>query len=625
MDISFFGASFREVFGFTLEANKSGSKAPAIKPPVFDPRRKPNVSSLSLRDKSFVAPDPQDGAAILNYGSGSVSSGITFDDLFQTENQLVTHYRQMSLYPECDAAIDDVINAMLVAEDEKLMVSINLNHLKVSDYLKTKIRGEFDSIIRLLKFRQNYYRIAKCWYVDGRLYYHIMIDEKNPKAGIKELRYIDPRQVRFVRGINKVIDPRTGAPVVLDVNEFFLYNPHGIINPSMNTGIPIAKDSIAFANSGELNPHCTHIISHLHKAIKPLNQLKMMEDAVVIYRITRAPERRVFYVDVGNLPTNRAEQYVKDLMNRFKSRLVYNQATGEVGDDRRYMAMQEDFWLPRRDGAKGTQIDTLKGGENLGEMEDVDYYLRQLYKSLNVPVSRLDPTSGFNLGRSADINRDEDKFADFVDRLRKKFSDIFNSLLRVQLILKNIVTEDGWNEMVEDITYDYLSNSYYKEVRDAEILRGRLELAEKADAYVGMYFSHREVKTNILMQSQETIDRINAEIENEKTAGQFSVRAGKVVSNMGRAGEDEYPGFLPPEMDDDGNPIPQKEPKEKEVESKNVRRKGSSSKYTKDDDSLSDDESDDSDSDTKKSSKKKKVIRRVRVGKLELASANEES
>jgi len=607
MDINFFGASFRDVFGFTLPGNGGTSKRQDYSPSI---RQSRNISDLhNSRSLSFVAPDPQDGAMTYQYGAGGQIAAASFDDLYQTENQLITHYRHMSLFPECDSGIDDVINAMLVSEEDKPIVTLRLENLKVSSGLRDKIRDEFYYIQRLLNFKYFYYELARRSYIDGRMYHHIMIDKENPKAGITELRYVDPRQIRKVRGVEKIIDARTGLPVVADVKEFYLYNPMGVLAPTAMQGIPIAVDSISFVNSGILNKDSTMILSHLHKAIKPLNQLKIMEDACVIYRMTRAPERRVFYVDVGNLPTNRAEAYVKDLMNRFKNRLVYNANTGEVGDDRRYLAMQEDFWLPRREGGKGTEVDTLQGGENLGKMDDVDYYLRQLYKSLNVPISRLDPNSGFNLGRSAEITRDEIKFTKFIFRLRSKFSEVFNNPLRVQLILKGLASEAGWKDIKEQISYDYLSDSYFAELKDAEIMRERIDIAEKADGFVGRYFSRTEVRKKILRQSDEDIMRNEKEIREEGVSGMFSVRSGKVVSDTGK----------PKNTKSDDT-----EDSEENIDDKfpgNASQDDDSTKYSHDD-SLSDEGKVSSKKTRSVKKKPTNITRRVRVGKLELASVN---
>ena len=411
--------------------------------------------------------------------------------------------------------------------------------------------------------------------MDGRLNHHMVIDLQNPKAGLQELRYIDPRQIRKVKGVHKVKDPRTGLDIVVNIDEFYLYNPMGILNPSSYQGIPIATDAISHSNSGIISKDGHMLLGYLHKAIRPLNQLKMMEDAVVIYRITRAPERRVFYIDVGNLPTARAERYVRDMMERFKNRLVYNAITGEAGDDRRYMAMQEDFWLPRREGGKGTQIDQLEGGKNLSDMEDVEYFHKALYKSLNIPISRLDPNNGFNLGRATEITRDEIDFQKFINKLRDRFSVAFQVPLRAQLILKGIASEKGWEEIEENLVYEYASDSYFSELKHAEVMRDRLDLLEKSESYIGRYYSHEHIRKNVLQQTDEEIEEIDTQIANEQTTGMFSVRAGKVVPDM--------PDKVGPDRDLDGDGEPDGNAKNTSDTNSDGDRDPSSTKYGIDD------------------------------------------
>ncbi len=523
MLFSLFGAPLRQVFGFDLADKKKKVTSSGV--PVTHQHSSP------AKHASFISPDYQDGSVVYEYGSGSQVGLASFEETFLAENDLINRFRRMALYPECDMAIDDVINSMVVSEKNRRIVNLSLDRLPASTLVKEKIREEFHHIYKLYNFKRNYYQLARRWYEDGRLFHHIVIDPSNPKKGIQELRYIDPRQIKKLKGINKVQDPVTNASIVVNVDEFYLYNPVGHISAgAAHTGIPIALDSIAFSHCGVVQNGM--LLSHLFKAIRPLNQLKMMEDAVVIYRITRAPERRVFYIDVANLPTNRAERYVRDMMERFKSRLVYNAITGEAGDDRRYMAMQEDFWLPRREGGKGSEITQLEGGKNLSEMQDVEYFLKALYKSLNIPISRLDPNNGFNLGRATEITRDEIDFSKFINMIRDRFSDTFRHPLRAQLILKNITTEKGWNEIEEFIDFEYTSDSYFAQLKKAEVMRDQLDLLEKTEPYIGRYFSQDQVRREILGQSDEDIEEIDARIDLERTSGMFSVRAGKVVSTF---------------------------------------------------------------------------------------------
>lgn len=529
---SFFGSPVK--FGFSL--SDKNDFTPSTNLPI-------SVRSKKRHDElvSLVPPSHQDGSIVYEYGSGSQVATANFEELSLLENELIVRYRDMALYAECDMAIDDIMNSMVVSEDNKPIVSLGLDELKISERIKDKMRAEFNTILKLLSFKMNYYELAKRWYVDGKMHHHIIIDPQNPRHGIQELRYIDPRQIRKIKGVHKIKDPMTGLDVVVDTNEFFLFNPLGILQPSSYTGIPISVDAISFAHSGIVSKNGDMILSHLHKAIRPVNQLKMMEDATVIYKLTRAPDRRVFYIDVGNLPTNRAERYVRDMMERFKNRLVYNAITGEAGDDRRYLAMQEDFWLPRREGGKGTQIDTLEGGQNFGDMTDVNYFLKNVYKALNIPISRLDPNNGFNLGRATEITRDEIDFSKFIKKLRNRFSMVFHSCMRVQLILKGITTEEGWNEIEDKINYVYNSDSYFSELKQSEIMQDRLTLLDKAESYIGRYFSHSYVRRNILMQTDDEINDIDAQIEREKTTGMFSVRSGKVIANLPNETEEDPP------------------------------------------------------------------------------------
>ena len=423
----------------------------------------------------------------------------------------------MSVQPECDIAIQDIINeAISMDTTTDNAVEVSLDKLKISASIKNKIREEFNNILGLLDFNNEAYDIFKKWYVDGRLYYHIVIDDKNPKSGIADLRYIDPRKIRKIKEPIKEKDPRTGAILYKGVNEYYMYNAKGLTNAGAAEGVRLAPDSICYAHSGVLDSRNNLIYGHLHKAIKPLNQLRMLEDAVVIYRLARAPERRIFYIDVGNLPKMKAEQYLRDMMVKHKNKLTYDATTGEVRDDRKFMTMLEDFWLPRREGGRGTEITTLPGGQNLGEMEDVEYFKKKLFHSLNVPISRLESENAFQIGRSSEITRDELKFSKFIDRLRIRFAQMFNDLLEIQLALKGITTRDEWKEMKIAVSYKWPRDNHFTELKESEILRNRLEILADVDQHVGKYFSLAWIRKNVLLMSEEEIDKIDTEIKDEE-------------------------------------------------------------------------------------------------------------
>jgi hypothetical protein len=419
------------------------------------------------------------------------------------------------MQPECDSAVEDVVNEAIVMDDQN-PIEIVLDHLKQPNSIKNKIREEFETILEMLDFSNKGYDIFRRWYVDGRIYHHIIINDKDPREGIRELRYIDPRKIRKVREKVKSKDPRTGATIYnKEQKEYYLYNPKGITS-SATQGIKIAVDSISHIHSGLMDSRNNMILGHLHKAVKPLNQLRMLEDATVIYRLARAPERRIFYIDVGNLPKMKAEQYLRDMMVKHKNKLVYDAATGEVRDDRKFMTMLEDFWLPRRDGGRGTEITTLPGGQNLGEMEDVDYFRRKLYKSLNVPITRMEADNQFNLGRASEITRDEIKFNKFVQRLRNRFTHLFDGLLEIQLVLKGVLSRADWEQMRNTIHYDFKQDNYFSELKNAEIMTERLRLAGEIDPLVGKYYSMKWVRENILMMTEEDIKQVDQEIDAER-------------------------------------------------------------------------------------------------------------
>ena len=454
--------------------------------------------------KSFVPPNLDDGAVEIAAG-GAYGTYVDLEGSAKSEAELVTRYREMSLQPECDSAIDDVVNEAIVYNEKEPAISIVLDDLKTGTGIKKKIHEEFDNILRMLNFTTNSYDTFRKWYIDGRLYYHLVIDESNPRAGIQELRYIDPRKIRKIKQPIKKKDEKTNTILTKGYLEYYIFHPRGI-NRS-NQGLKISKDSVCYCHSGLLDQRMLLVLGHLHKAIKPLNQLRMLEDASVIYRLARAPERRIFYIDVGNLPKIKAEQYLRDMMVKHKNKLVYDASTGEVRDDRKFMTMLEDFWLPRREGGKGTEITSLPGGQNLGEMEDIEYFKRKLYKALNVPVSRMEAENNFNLGRASEITRDELKFTKFIARLRNKFTTLFDQLLETQLILTGVTTRAEFREMREHIHYDFLEDNHFSELKNAEIMGDRLRLLGEVDSFVGRYFSQEYVKKYILHMNEDDIKR----------------------------------------------------------------------------------------------------------------------
>ena len=427
----------------------------------------------------------------------------------------------MSNHPECDQAITEIVDEAICHDDDGKVVDINLDNLKQPETIKKKITEEFTNILNMLNFSNLADDIFRRWYIDGRVYYHVIVNESNPKEGIQELRYIDPRKIRKVREVQKGRDPKTGADIIKSMAEYYIYNDRGTTTQSFtaaaNQGLRIAPESVINVNSGMMDAKNTFVISYLHKAIKPLNQLRMIEDAVVIYRISRAPERRVFYIDVGNLPKGKAEQYLRDIMVKYRNKMVYDASTGELRDDRKHMSMLEDFWLPRREGGKGTEITTLPAGQNLGQMDDVQYFQKKLLQSMNVPYSRLEPQGGgmVGLGRSTEVTRDELKFQKFVTKIRNKFSQIFDHALKTQLVLKGVCTSEEWEEFREKIYYDYKKDNNFAELRDAELLQNRLQTLGLIDPYVGRYYSQEWVRKNVLQQTEEDIKEIDKQIESE--------------------------------------------------------------------------------------------------------------
>jgi hypothetical protein len=480
-------------------------------------RRKPEVQL----QPQITAPASDDGAITVTAG-GYFGTYLDLEASFKNENDLISRYREMAMQPELETAIDDIVNEAVVHDVTGKSVTIILDDLEQPDNIKEMIRDEFDNVLRLLDFSNFGQEVFRDWYIDGRLFYQVLLDEKQPKLGIQELVYIDPRKIKKIRNIIKKKDERTGVQVVTGVQEFYIYNDkmtaqgQTLVASNADASVKIAADAIINVNSGLLDPKRQMVLSYLHKAIKPLNQLRMIEDAIVIYRISRAPERRVFYIDVGNMPKIKSEQYLRDIMTKFRNKVVYDSNTGEVKDDRKFMSMMEDFWIPRRGEGKSTEITTLPSGQNLGEMADVKYFEQKLYKSLNVPVSRLETQQGFSLGRSSEITRDELKFTKFIERLRTKFSILFDELMERQLALKGICSVDEWHELKEKIHYDFLKDNNFTEIKESELMANRLQLMNQIDPYVGTYFSRAWVRKHVLQFDEEGIERMQTEIEEEQ-------------------------------------------------------------------------------------------------------------
>ena len=488
-----------ELFGFKIER---------IKQPTSDPRQ------------NIVPPSADDGTQTVPAGGFFASYG-GFDAGARNELDLIRRYREVALHPECDMAVEDIVNEAITSNENQQSVSLDLTKTDYSNNIKEKIRLAFREVLLLLQFDIKGHDIFRRWYVDGRVFYHKIIDAESPRLGLTELRYVDPRKIKKVREMKRGVSmPVPGMPFTAagKFNEFFMFNERGIHPTAASNmgGIKIAPDSITYCPSGLVDQQKNMVLSYLHKAIKPVNQLRMIEDAVVIYRIARAPERRIFYIDVGNLPKIKAEQYLRDIMSRYRNKLVYDASTGEIRDDRNYMSMLEDFWLPRREGGRGTEITTLPGGQNLGEIADIEYFKQKLYRSLNVPISRLESGQGFNMGRAAEISRDELKFTKFVGRLRKKFTMLFHDLLKTQLVLKGVITIEEWDLLQQQITYTFLQDGFFAELNNAEIMRERVALVREVEPYIGKYFSNEYVRTNLLRQTELDIDKQDKQMAIEK-------------------------------------------------------------------------------------------------------------
>ena len=491
-----------ELFGFSIQRSKKDSGG----------------------ETTFSTPTPDDGTIDVA-GGGFFSSVLDLDGRERSDLDYIRRYRDIAQQAECDTAIDDIINEGIISNQNDQSVQITLDRLPYPDKIKRKIRAEFSEVLRLLHFEQKGHDIFRRWYVDGRLFYHKIIDTKNPKRGITELRYIDPTKIKKVREVQK--DKKGIGGITVDmvekVEEYYIYNEKGLGAGGASQGLKIAPDSITYCPSGLIDGNSGRVLSYLHKAIKPVNQLRMIEDALVIYRISRAPERRIFYIDVGNLPKIKAEQYLKDVMNRYRNKLVYDASTGEIRDDRNHMSMLEDFWLPRREGGRGTEITTLPGGSNLGEIDDIQYFQKKLYKSLNVPISRMESDAGFSLGRASEITRDELKFTKFVQRIRKKFVPAFTDILKTQLLLKGIIAPEDWPEMQEHIQYDFLQDGHFAELKDAELLNDRLQMLDSVQSYIGTFFSKEYVLKKVLRMNDAEItemrDQIAKELETDPMDG----------------------------------------------------------------------------------------------------------
>ena len=511
-----------QIFGFSLERAKKVPKGP-----------------------SFVQKDNLDGSLPVS-GGGYYGYTVDMDGAVRNEYELISRYREMVLQPECDSAVDDIVNETICGNFDDVPVAVELSNLKQSDKIKKLIREEFDEILRLLDFDNRSYEIFRRWYVDGRLFYHKVIDPDNPSGGLVDLRYIDPRKIRKVsereqKRPEQLRNMNVNEALTSKAADYFVFDPKGLKNASTNQGMKIAPDSICYCHSGIMDLNKNMVLSHLHKAIKAVNQLRMIEDSLVIYRLSRAPERRIFYIDVGNLPKNKAEQYLREVMGRYRNKLVYDANTGEIKDDKKFMSMLEDFWLPRREGGRGTEITTLPGGQNLGELEDVKYFQKKLYKALNVPSSRLETETTFNIGRAAEITRDEVKFQKFVARLRKRFSELFMDLLKTQLVLKGICSLEEWDDMKEHIQFDFIADNYFTELKEIEIRNERMNQVATMDPFVGKYFSLDYMRRQVLKQTESEIKEIDKQIKDEIAAGLVLDPAAQMDPAMAAGGE------MPPE------------------------------------------------------------------------------
>lgn len=471
---------------------------------------------IAKQPVSFVPSVQEDGSSSVAAG-GYYGQYVDLDgDSAKTDIDLIRKYRVAAEQPECDQAIDDIVNEAIVGDHDDSPVSLNMDRLDQPSSIKKLMRSEFDYLCKLLNFSLNAQDIFRRWYIDGRIFYHMIVDETKPDSGIQELRVIDALRIRKVHEIKEEIDIKTGAKIIKDVDDYYLYQDGGL--QKSDIGLKINKDAVCYVPSGILDSSRKRVLSPLHKAIKPVNQLRMMEDSLIIYRLARAPERRIFYIDVGNLPKGKAEEYMRTIMNQYRNKLVYDAQTGEIRDDRKHMSMLEDFWLPRREGGRGTEITTLPGGENLSQIDDILFFQRKLYRCLNVPIGRMESETPFSLGRTTEISRDEVKFQKFIDRLRKKFSVLFFELLRTQLLLKGIITDEDWPEIRENIAIDFRQDNYFTELKESEVLSERLALLQTMQPYIGKYFSDQWVRRHILQQTDEDIEIMNGEMNSDGSA-----------------------------------------------------------------------------------------------------------
>jgi hypothetical protein len=526
----------------------------------FDVKRNKKASDIITDNPSFVPPEADDGSAIINAG-GYFGTYLDVEGNIKNESDLIRRYREIAMYADVDNAIEDIVNESIVKSKEGVIVKLNLEDLKedLSDNIRGMIADEFTNVLKLLNFSLRAHEIYRRWYVDGRLYYHKIIDPSKPNEGLKELRFIDPRKIKKIREVKKQRDPKTNAEIVTDVKEYYIFNEKGLIASSPGQagtltaqGLKIAPEAVCYVPSGYVDIDKNIVLSYLHKAIKPVNQLRMVEDSLVIYRLARAPERRVFYIDIGNLPKIKAEQYMKDIMAKYRNKMVYDANTGEIRDDKKYLSMLEDFWLPRREGGRGTEIDTLKGGDNLSQIDDIQYFQKKLYQALNVPLSRLLPDQPFNFARGQEISRDEIKFSKFIDRLRNRFGELFNDLLKTQLVAKRILSEDDWKEIRDRVRFDFVQDIFYSEITDLEIERQRVELLTEMQPFVGTYYSRAWVRKHVLRQSEEDVIQLDKEMAAEQQ-DMVNVAGGA----MGPAG----PGMAPGTQDggEQGQPQPQQQ------------------------------------------------------------------
>lgn len=493
----------------------------------FEIKRARRDNAAEEKLQSIVPPVDDDGAGYVTAAGAHYGTYVNLgeDNKVKDDAQLIRQYRAVSHHPEVDAAVEDIVNESITTSDKQSSVSISLDEVKISDSIKKQITEEFDGILQMLRFNEMGHDIFKRWYIDGRLYYHLVVDESSPRLGIQEIRPIDAAKTRKVKQVKREKDPKTGANIVKKVDEFYIYQEIADATKSgttgTNQGIRLSPDSIAYVTSGLLDEQRTRVVSHLHKALKPINQLRMMEDSLVIYRLARAPERRIFYIDVGNLPKGKAEEYMKNIMAKYRNKLVYDASTGAIRDDRKHMSMLEDFWLPRRSDGRSTEITTLPGGENLGQIDDIIYFQKRLYRSLNVPVNRLEQESQFSLGRSTEITRDELKFQKFVDRLRSRFNGLFFDILKKQLILKNIITEDDWKEWSNNVHIEYARDNHFTELKEAEILRERLQTLDQMQQHVGEFFSKEWIWKNVLHFTDDQVKDMKKQIQDELQSGEI--------------------------------------------------------------------------------------------------------